>query len=168
MNWILYTLAGAVSGILSGMGIGGGVLLIPALVIFGGVAQHSAQGVNLLYFLPTAAAALWIHGKGGQLEKKVLPMLIAGGVLGALAGSFVANILEADILRKLFGGFVAIMGVLEIRKGWGKKNERTERRADESGLSPGRTDAGACRARIWQDHDDHSPGASDDRSNGNS
>ncbi|MBQ7916526.1 MAG: sulfite exporter TauE/SafE family protein [Firmicutes bacterium] len=118
MKWILYGLAGAASGILSGMGIGGGVLLIPALVIFGGVAQHSAQGVNLLYFLPTAAAALWIHRKSGQLEKRVLPMLIIGGVLGALAGGYVANILEADVLRKLFGGFVIVMGILEIRKGF--------------------------------------------------
>ena len=121
MNWILYGVAGAVSGILSGMGIGGGVLLIPALVILGGVAQHSAQGVNLLYFLPTAAAALWIHRKSGQLETRVLPMLILGGVLGAVVGGYVANILEADILRKLFGGFVAIMGILEIKKGFRKK-----------------------------------------------
>ena len=118
MKWILYGLAGAASGTLSGMGIGGGVLLIPAVVIFGGVAQHSAQGVNLLYFLPTAAAALWIHRKSGQLEKRVLPMLIIGGVLGALAGGYVANILEADVLRKLFGGFVIVMGILEIRKGF--------------------------------------------------
>lgn len=121
MNWILYGVAGTVSGILSGMGIGGGVLLIPALVILGGVAQHSAQGVNLLYFLPTAAAALWIHRKSGQLETRVLPMLILGGVLGAVVGGYVANILEADILRKLFGGFVAIMGILEIKKGFRKK-----------------------------------------------
>ena len=86
MNWLLYILAGAASGVLSGMGIGGGVLLIPALVLLGGIAQHSAQGINLLYFLPTAIGALWIHRKERQLEKKVLPMLIVGGVLGAAAG----------------------------------------------------------------------------------
>lgn len=121
MNWLLYIGAGAASGILSGMGIGGGVLLIPALVLLGGVAQHSAQGINLLYFLPTAMGALWIHRKEGQLEKKVLPMLIVGGVLGAAAGGWIANLLEGDILRKIFGVFVAIMGILEIRKGMAKK-----------------------------------------------
>lgn len=121
MNWLLYILAGAASGVLSGMGIGGGVLLIPALVLLGGIAQHSAQGINLLYFLPTAIGALWIHRKEGQLEKKVLPMLIVGGVLGAAAGGWIANLLEGDILRKIFGIFVAIMGILEIRKGMAKK-----------------------------------------------
>lgn len=121
MNWLLYILAGAASGVLSGMGIGGGVLLIPALVLLGGIAQHSAQGINLLYFLPTAIGALWIHRKEGQLEKKVLPMLIVGGVLGAAAGGWIANLLEGDILRKFFGVFVAIMGILEIRKGMAKK-----------------------------------------------
>ena len=121
MNWLLYILAGAASGVLSGMGIGGGVLLIPALVLLGGIAQHSAQGINLLYFLPTAIGALWIHRKEGQLEKKVLPMLIVGGVLGAEAGGWIANLLEGDILRKIFGVFVAIMGILEIRKGMAKK-----------------------------------------------
>lgn len=121
MNWLLYIVAGAVSGVLSGMGIGGGVLLIPALVLLGGVAQHSAQGINLLYFLPTAMGALWIHRKEGQLEKKVLPMLIVGGVLGAAAGGWIANLLEGDLLRKFFGVFVAIMGILEIRKGMVKK-----------------------------------------------
>ncbi|MFR8088483.1 MAG: sulfite exporter TauE/SafE family protein [Lachnospirales bacterium] len=121
MNWLLYIVAGAVSGVLSGMGIGGGVLLIPALVLLGGVAQHSAQGINLLYFLPTAMGALWIHRKEGQLEKKVLPMLIVGGVLGAAAGGWIANLLEGDLLRKIFGVFVAIMGILEIRKGMVKK-----------------------------------------------
>ena len=121
MNWLLYILAGAASGVLSGMGIGGGVLLIPALVLLGGIAQHSAQGINLLYFLPTAIGALWIHRKEGQLEKKVLPMLIVGGILGAAAGGWIANLLEGDILRKIFGVFVAIMGILEIRKGMAKK-----------------------------------------------
>lgn len=121
MNWLLYILAGAASGVLSGMGIGGGVLLIPALVLLGGIAQHSAQGINLLYFLPTAIGALWIHRKEGQLEKKVLPMLSVGGVLGAAAGGWIANLLEGDILRKIFGVFVAIMGILEIRKGMAKK-----------------------------------------------
>ena len=121
MNWLLYILAGAASGVLSGMGIGGGVLLIPALVLLGGIAQHSAQGINLLYFLPTAIGALWIHRKEGQLEKKILPMLIVGGVLGAAAGGWIANLLEGDILRKIFGVFVAIMGILEIRKGMAKK-----------------------------------------------
>lgn len=70
MNWLLYIVAGAVSGVLSGMGIGGGVLLIPALVLLGGVAQHSAQGINLLYFLPTAMGALWILVKRGNWKRK--------------------------------------------------------------------------------------------------
>ena len=150
MNWVLYMIAGCVSGILSGMGIGGGVLLIPALVIFGSVAQHSAQGINLLYFLPTAASALWVHRKSGKLEKQVLPALILGGIAGAVAGGYIATLLEAEVLRKLFGGFVAVMGILEIRKGI--RNAQSS--AGESGAARNGSDAGAGRPGVRQnDHD---------------
>ena len=57
----LYIVIGALAGVISGMGIGGGVILIPALVFFTSISQHGAQAVNLLYFLPTAVAALIVE-----------------------------------------------------------------------------------------------------------
>jgi uncharacterized membrane protein YfcA len=63
MEIILYLITGFVAGIISGMGIGGGVVLIPVLTLFLGFEQKIAQGVNLMYFIPTGAAALWVHYK---------------------------------------------------------------------------------------------------------
>ena len=60
---ILEILTGFLSGIISGMGIGGGTILIPALSLFLNINQHTAQGVNLLFFIPTAIVALFIHKK---------------------------------------------------------------------------------------------------------
>ena len=65
MEWMIPILAGALTGILSGFGIGGGTLLLIYMTSFAGVPQNLAQGVNLLYFLPTAATALPAHIKNG-------------------------------------------------------------------------------------------------------
>ena len=59
---------GFFSGIISGMGIGGGTILIPALLFLTEVNQQQAQGVNLIYFIPTAVVALITHRKNGTLD----------------------------------------------------------------------------------------------------
>jgi uncharacterized membrane protein YfcA len=58
ISFIIALLAGLATGILSAFGIGGGTLLLLWMTLFAGVEQHTAQGINLLYFLPTAAIAL--------------------------------------------------------------------------------------------------------------
>jgi uncharacterized membrane protein YfcA len=58
MNWLIYIAFGLLSGVAAGMGMGGGTILIPALTLFISLDQHAAQGVNMLAFLPAAAAAL--------------------------------------------------------------------------------------------------------------
>lgn len=62
-------LAGLLAGIVSGMGIGGGAILIPVILWVTDVTQQQAQGVNLLYFLPTAAVALVTHVKNGMWKR---------------------------------------------------------------------------------------------------
>ena len=114
-------LSGLFSGIISGMGIGGGTILIPALTMFIGVNQHIAQGVNLLYFLPTAAVALLIHKKNHTLVWKTAIPIVLFGIGGAALGAFVALKLEASLLRRLFGIFLFFMGSYEIYKGFHKK-----------------------------------------------
>ena len=85
MEWITAALAGAITGVLSGFGIGGGSLLLIYMTSFAGVEQNLAQGINLLYFLPTAATALPAHMKNGYIEKAaLLPAILAG--FGGLGG----------------------------------------------------------------------------------
>ena len=116
-------LIGLSSGIISGMGIGGGTILIPALTMFLSVGQHEAQGVNLLYFIPTALISLWVHIKNRAVDFKLAWPIILCGVLGAVGGSFLVFFLEGGLLKKLFGVFLFAMGVYEICKK-GKKHKK--------------------------------------------
>lgn len=116
MSFILSVLAGFLSGIISGFGIGGGTVLMVYLTAVLSLPQRTAQGINLLYFLPTAAAALLIHRKNSYLEKKaILPAALAGCISAAVF-SFIAMYLDTDLLKKLFGGFLIITGISEILK----------------------------------------------------
>ena len=107
---------GVAAGVLSGMGIGGGVVLIPALTLVFSQSQQAAQSVNLIYFLPTAAFSLFIHAKNKMIELPLLPKGVIGGIIGAVAGSLLALNLSSDILRKIFAGFLLTMGLIEFFK----------------------------------------------------
>lgn len=114
MIWLF--LVGLISGIISGMGIGGGVILIPALTLIFGFEQKIAQNINLLYFIPTAIIAIFVHSKNKTIERQGLFKIIIFGIIGAIFGSIIAINLNGEILRKIFGWFLLIMGISEILK----------------------------------------------------
>ena len=114
MGALIYVLAGLLAGVAGGMGLGGGTLLIPALTIFAGMDQRSAQGANLVCFIPTAAAALFTHIKNRALEKSLLPRLIIGGAAGAVLGASIAVRLDPGVLRRIFGGFLLLIAIYEF------------------------------------------------------
>ena len=107
---------GVLAGIISGMGIGGGTILIPTLTIFFGQSQHAAQNINLLYFIPTALFAVIAHSKNNLVEKQILPKIILSGILGAVLGSIIAINLKPDTLKQIFAVFLLIAGVVEFFK----------------------------------------------------
>ena len=113
-GWVLPLLAGTVTGVLSGFGVGGGSLLLVWLTAFAGLPQEQAQGINLLYFLPAAGAALPAHAKNGYLEKGVLLPAIAAGLACAGLGAWAATGLDAGLLRRCFGGFLLAVGLREL------------------------------------------------------
>ncbi|MEL7609538.1 MAG: sulfite exporter TauE/SafE family protein [Bacillota bacterium] len=117
MNELIYILAGFFSGVIAGMGMGGGTLLIPALTILAGMGQHAAQGINMLAFIPGAILALFVHKKSGRLDLKSSVPLLIGGTIGAVGGSLVALCLTADWLRRLFGGFLLILSFVQFFSG---------------------------------------------------
>lgn len=116
MNIVILFLTGLISGIISGMGIGGGTILIPVLGIFLGYGQKAAQNINLIYFIPTAVTALITHIKNDRVEKKIVFKVASFGVLGAVCGASLAGMLNGELLRRLFGFFLIIMGLSEIFK----------------------------------------------------
>ena len=114
---MLNVLTGFLSGIISGMGIGGGAILIPALTLFQGVSQQVAQGINLVYFLPTAIVSLIVHIKNKNVEIKTALIIGLSGLIGAMGGALLAIKLDGGLLRRMFGVFLFFIGVYEVIKG---------------------------------------------------
>ncbi|QXM07128.1 sulfite exporter TauE/SafE family protein [Crassaminicella indica] len=107
---------GFLSGVIGGIGVGGGILLIPALTILFDIKQQIAQGINLIYFIPTAITAVIIHIANHNIQKDVLLYLIITGILGACIGSMIAVNIDGFILKKIFGVFILAMGITEFFK----------------------------------------------------
>jgi hypothetical protein len=105
-------LLGGVTGVLSGFfGVGGGVVLVPALVLLAGVPQHVAQGISLLFIIPTAAAGAWTHHQLGNVERAVVLPIALWSMGGAFAAALVAASIPAAALRALFGLFLLATGL---------------------------------------------------------
>lgn len=107
-------LAGALTGILSGFGIGGGSLLILWLTAVEGVGQLTASGINLLYFLCCAPPAIFSHWKNHLIVKPALLWCALSGCLVSPLASYGATILSADLLRRAFGILLLVLGVREV------------------------------------------------------
>lgn len=116
-------LIGLISGIISGMGIGGGTILIPALVIFANPDQHVAQSVNLIFFIPTAVIALIVHIRNKRIDFSVAIPIIIFGLLGAYIGAQMAIRLPGSLLKKYFGFFLLILGIYEMLRRDKKKSQ---------------------------------------------
>ncbi len=105
---------GLISGVISGMGIGGGTILIPGLIIFSNINQQQAQGINLAVFIPMATVALITHYRKNNIDLRTAVPIIATGVIGAFVGSSMAMKMAPSFLRKVFSAFLFIMGTYEI------------------------------------------------------
>ena len=105
---------GTVLGLLSGIGVGGGSLLILWLTLALGMEHSEAKIINLLFFIPSALIASIFHRKQGRLNfKKVLPAIIAG-CISAGAFSFISKNLDVSILKKMFGLLLLATGIREL------------------------------------------------------
>lgn len=110
---VIFLAVGVVAGVLSGMfGIGGGLIIVPALVFFVGMTQHEAQGTSLgLMLLPIGILAAWNYFKTGNLDVKA-GLLIAGAfVIGAYAGSKIALGIQEVALKRIFGAFLMLVAL---------------------------------------------------------
>ena len=102
------------SGALSSMGVGGGAILLLYLTAFAGYEQLSAQGINLIFFLPAAAIALAVHIKNGYVKWRGALISVLFGIPAVFLGSFAAGMLESSHLRKAFAVFLLIIGLWEL------------------------------------------------------
>ena len=114
MSMLLPFVCGLGAGILSAWGVGGGTLLLLVMTLFLGVDQETAQGINLLFFLPTAAGALICHWRNGLLDKPTLRATIPTAMAAALLGAWLATAINIDLLRKPFGIYLLASGILML------------------------------------------------------
>lgn len=110
---IVYLILGLAGGVASGLfGIGGGIILIPALVYLCRFSQHEAQGTTLaILLLPVGALAVWQYHRAGYVHILAALMVSLGFLMGGYLGSKLAIGLTDAWLRKGFGGLVVLIGL---------------------------------------------------------
>jgi hypothetical protein len=116
---IILIVVGLAAGVLSGLlGIGGGIVIIPALIYFLGYSQHLAQGTTLALMVPPIGIlAAWAYWKQGNVNLLAAGLICLGFVLGGWVGAKFANAIPELLLRRSFGVF---MGVVALKMIFGK------------------------------------------------
>jgi hypothetical protein len=95
----------------STLGLGGGFIYVPMLVVFFAFSQHIAQGTSLAVIVPTAIVAAYLHSKRGRVHWRTALLMGAGGIIGGVAGSILALRLPAELLRRLFAAVLVIVAI---------------------------------------------------------
>lgn len=108
------TLTGIISGIVSGLGMGGGTILIIILTNFFEFNQHTAQASNILFFIPTSIAAILVHLKEKDLEEKIILKMAPIAALGGAFGAYISSKIPSENLKIYFGIFLLTIGTYEI------------------------------------------------------
>lgn len=116
MSFYVFLLAGALGGLLGGMGMGGGTALIPVLVLLCGVEQGAAQGVNLLSFVPMALVALSVHARQGLVKWRAVLSFALPALLFSALFSLASDLLPSAVLKAAFGVFLTALSLVRLKR----------------------------------------------------
>lgn len=127
MTVVAFVTLGIAAGLLAAtLGVGGGIVYVPALVALFGFAQHEAQGTSLAIIVPTTLVAAAVHARAGRTDWRTAALLGAGGVIGGVLGAASALALDDALLRRLFAAFLVVMAVRMLRKTRAREHETPE------------------------------------------
>jgi hypothetical protein len=110
---------GLVAGVYAGLlGVGGGIIMVPAMVLLLGQDQQVAQGTSLLVIIATGLSGSWANARRALIDRPVALILAVGGVAGTIAGAVLAlRVLDEAVLRRIFGALLVMMAVrLAVRR----------------------------------------------------
>lgn len=110
MSEILF---GFVSGIVAALGMGGGTILILLLNLFGNIDQHTIQGINLVFFIPTSIVAIFMNIKHKSIDYKLAKIIIFWGIVGSVFGSILSFYIENKNLKKYYGIFLLVIAIFQ-------------------------------------------------------
>jgi uncharacterized membrane protein YfcA len=119
INLLLFLVLGFAAGVFSGLiGVGGGIIVVPVLVLVFGLSQHIAQGTTLAMLLPPIGIlAVWEYYRQGHVDIKIAALLCAGFILGGLIGAKLATGMSSHALQRVFG--IALLAI-SVKMIWGK------------------------------------------------
>ena len=119
LQYFEFIITGFVAGILSGiLGVGGGVVLIPMIVLLAGVDQHTAQGISLAVIAIITFFGAFTHSRQKHVRSDVAWLLVPSAVIYSLIGTIVARHIQGNILRDIVGIVVVIVGVVTMFRDW--------------------------------------------------
>ena len=118
LNLFLYLLLGLFAGGISGLiGIGGGILIVPALIYLFGLTQHQAQGTTLALLIPPIGLlAAWTYYKQGHVNLTMAAFICLGFFIGGLFGAKLAVGISNEILQRIFGVVLLLVSLYMIFK----------------------------------------------------
>lgn len=111
---MIQIIAGLLSGLIGAMGLGGGAVLLIYLTLFEDMKQLTAQGINLLFFIPIGLLSVIIYAFKKQIKWKTALLLSLSGLAGAAGGVWLSGYVGGEILGKVFGGLLVVMGAFQI------------------------------------------------------
>jgi uncharacterized protein len=115
---LLVIAAGIAVGVLSALfGVGGGIIMVPFLVLVLDQSQHIAEGTSLVVIVPTAIVGAFVHRRSGYVSLRAAAWLALGGISGAWLGAEAALRLDGSVLQFLFGLFLLLSGVMTVHRG---------------------------------------------------
>ena len=127
----LITLGLFAGAMAAALGLGGGVIFVPSLVVLFGFEQHIAQGTSLAVIFPTAIVATVAHARMGNVRWRLSIPIGLAGIAGAVLGARIALQLDPDLLRRLFGAFLILLAARMAWRAW-RINGQSEPAPDPS------------------------------------
>jgi uncharacterized membrane protein YfcA len=128
LTLLLLVVVGVLGGALAAaLGVGGGIVFVPALVVIAGFSQQVAEGTSLAVILVTTGVAAWTHHTRGRVDWRMVAVVGGAGIIGALAGSSLALRLHADVLQRLFAVLLFLVAVRMLFGLWSGDDDTDQR-----------------------------------------
>lgn len=124
---------GMIAGIVGGLGMGGGTVLILLLSLLLDIEQHIAQATNVIFFVPTAIAAIYVSFKNRNINLKVGIPVVMWGCLGAFIGASISTKMNLGYLRKCFGIFLIFIAIYQLAGYIKEKKRHTNEKSKKGG-----------------------------------